>query len=610
MATYREIHGKAIKSLSTDPSDDYVAGQIWYNTASDTFKTVLSSAAWVSSSNLNQSVYDNTGAGTQTAALNVGGTESPSVARSDNTEEYNGSGWATSGNLNTGRFGLGGLGTQTAAIVAGGNTSPGGGTTAATESYNGSVWTSLSSPSNLNTPRQLMNAASMGTSTAGLMVGGTPPTTGASEEWGGSAWTNGGTMSTARYSAAAMGTQTAALAAGGETPYKADVEEYNGSSWTTKTSMPTTTANAYRVGNSTTDLYVAGGYTPSATTTTHKWDGTSWTTAGAMGRTAAGSGGSPGSSSPTAGVAFGGSAPPPSISTTEEFNVSSNAFTAAAWASGGTVPYTSRQNMSFGTQTAAINAGGYVSTTLSTAASYDGTNWTSSPSLNVAARMGGVAGTQAAGLQFGGIQPPGTYNTNVQTWNGSAWSNNPLNLSVGTYGLMGCGTQTAALKVGGENPGGGNYTSSEEYDGEGWTAGGALPEAKYVGAGNGIQTSALITGGSPSGTTTFEYNGSSWTAGGALSTSRPGTQAGSAGATSDSNIVFGGGPALTVTEGYDGTAWSTRPSLGTGRGSTNGNGIATAGLMVSGGPPSGTTTATEEFTGETTSANVKTLTQS
>ena len=269
-----------------------------------------------------------------------------------------------------------------------------------------------------------------------------------------------------------------------------------------------------------------------------------------------------------------------------------------AWSAGGTVPYTSRQNMSFGTQDAAINVGGYVTATLSTAASYDGASWTASPSLNVAARMGGVAGTQTAGLQFGGIQPPGTYNTNMQTWNGSAWADSPLNLTTGTYGLMGCGTQTAALKVGGENPAGGNYTTSEEFDGSGWTAGGALPEAKYVGAGNGVQTSALITGGSPSGTTTFEYNGSSWTAGGALSTSRPGTQAGSAGVSSSSNIIFGGnapGGVISATEGYDGTSWSTRPSLATGRGSTTGNGTESAGLMVSGGPPSSTTTLTEEY---------------
>ena len=275
MSTYKALVGKKIKSVSSDPSNS-AEGQMWYNTTTQSLRGLAINEAWVSASALNTAVYDNAGAGTQTAGLNVGGTESPSVARSDNTEEYNGSGWSNSGNLNTGRFALGGFGTQTAAYVAGGNTSPGGGTTAATESYNGTSWTSMSSPSNLNTPRQYMNVSTLGTSTAGLMAGGTPPTTGATEEWGGSTWANGGSLSTARYGLATMGTQTAALAAGGESPYMTNVEEYNGSSWTSGTNMPTATSNAYRVGNSTTDLYVAGGYTPSATTTTHKWNGTSW----------------------------------------------------------------------------------------------------------------------------------------------------------------------------------------------------------------------------------------------------------------------------------------------------------------------------------------------
>ena len=75
-------------------------------------------------------------------------------------------------------------------------------------------------------------------------------------------------------------------------------------------------------------------------------------------------------------------------------------------------------------------------------------------------------------------------------------------------------------------------------------------------------------------------------------------------------MVFGGSPAVAVTQGYDGTSWSTRPSLATGRGFTTGNGTATAGLIVSGGPPSGTSTATEEFTGETETVTSKTLTTS
>ena len=78
-------------------------------------------------------------------------------------------------------------------------------------------------------------------------------------------------------------------------------------------------------------------------------------------------------------------------------------------------------------------------------------------------------------------------------------------------------------------------------------------------------------------------------------------------------MIFGGSPpgsGTAITQGYDGTAWSTRPSLATGRGFTTGNGTATSGLMVSGGPPSSTTTATEEFTGETSALNIKTLTTS
>ena len=47
MATYREIHGKAIKSLDTDPSAETDAGQIWYNTASNTFKSIVNTRSMV-----------------------------------------------------------------------------------------------------------------------------------------------------------------------------------------------------------------------------------------------------------------------------------------------------------------------------------------------------------------------------------------------------------------------------------------------------------------------------------------------------------------------------------------------------------------------------------
>jgi hypothetical protein len=46
MTTYKELFGKAVKYLSTDPTDD-IEGQIWYNSTSGTFKTQeLVADAW------------------------------------------------------------------------------------------------------------------------------------------------------------------------------------------------------------------------------------------------------------------------------------------------------------------------------------------------------------------------------------------------------------------------------------------------------------------------------------------------------------------------------------------------------------------------------------
>ena len=32
MATYRELHGRSIQAVTTDPTGDVAEGQIWYNT--------------------------------------------------------------------------------------------------------------------------------------------------------------------------------------------------------------------------------------------------------------------------------------------------------------------------------------------------------------------------------------------------------------------------------------------------------------------------------------------------------------------------------------------------------------------------------------------------
>ena len=49
MATYKQIFGKQIEFLSSDPTNE-AEGQVWYNSTSYTFKTVVNSGAWSSSS--------------------------------------------------------------------------------------------------------------------------------------------------------------------------------------------------------------------------------------------------------------------------------------------------------------------------------------------------------------------------------------------------------------------------------------------------------------------------------------------------------------------------------------------------------------------------------
>ena len=84
------------------------------------------------------------------------------------------------------------------------------------------------------------------------------------------------------------------------------------------------------------------------------------------------------------------------------------------------------------------------------------------------------------------------------------------------------------------------------------------------------------------------------------------------------DCLYAGGSAsatrTTETFGYDGTSWSTRPALGTALSSGASGGTSSSAFIAGGrgsppGPTAGVTT-TEEFTGETTSLNVKTLTQS
>ena len=188
MSTYREIHGKAIKSVSTDPSATTDEGQIWYNTTSDTFKSIVNLEAWSSSAGLIYAQGEGGGgAGTQTAALIAGGSI-PEVATS---VEYNGSGLTAGGNMNTACSFRGLGGTQTAGFCFGNQVASPDYPTGVSETYNGTSWTSIST-----IPQVHSQSASFGSTTAGVCAAGRTDNgdnaTTVTNEWDGSSWTTGG----------------------------------------------------------------------------------------------------------------------------------------------------------------------------------------------------------------------------------------------------------------------------------------------------------------------------------------------------------------------------------------------------------------------------------
>jgi hypothetical protein len=283
------------------------------------------------------------------------------------------------------------------------------------------------------------------------------------------------------------------------------------------------------------------------------------------------------------------------------------------WTSGGTMINARYGQAGFGTQTAALAAGGINGPTYKPQTElYNGTAWTANPTgMNTNRYVLASAGNQTAGVAFGGDAFPWAQ---TELWNGSVWTNNPTGLNFPGENIAGCGTQTAALAIGGTRPGGPtgvNSNKTESFNGSTWTAGGNLNTARTALFATGIQTAALAFGGAPTTTrvgATESYNGSAWTSVNSMNTARNGL-AGSG--TQTLAAAFGGdsGSVTGATELWNGTSWTTSTSMSTARTGASGAGTQAAGLAFAGYNGTTGTGATEEFTGPG-SFSTKTITVS
>ena len=319
MATYKEIIGTHIKSVSSDPPNPE-NGQMWYNTTTRVVKGFKSNpvGSWSTSTALNTGRFSAAGspAGTQTASLLAGGQVNPGANVQNATESWNGSTWTELNNLNTARYDLGSAGSYTSSLAFGGEKP--GGVVGINESWNGSAWTEVA---DLNNNSQQPGGVGASNSSA-LRFGGNGPTgpgpvRAYTESWNGTSWTEVNDLNDARAYPGGAGTATAALAFGGSDfpGTTANTESWNGTCWSEVNNLNTSKEGMRGAGTNTAAL--SSGQSASPRALTEQWDGTSWTEVNDLntGRAAARSCGSTSSAIYYSGTQTG----PQNMTDTEEF---------------------------------------------------------------------------------------------------------------------------------------------------------------------------------------------------------------------------------------------------------------------------------------------------
>jgi len=424
MITARLLGGSAAKGTQ---NSFYAAGG--YTPADVSCTEEYNGVSWSAGGALSTARYSAGSAGTQNAGLLFAGYRA-GAATNVITEEYNGSSWSSGGNLNNTRRMTAGAGYQNAAIAAGGN-NPGLPVTtlSCTEEYNGSTW---STGGALNTGTRHHGAS--GTQNTGLVFGGsTPAIISCTEAYDGTSWSKVNSLITAVRVNAGAGSQDAALSVGGLTPAGASssAQEWSGLTWSLGCNMSVGRHYLFSGGTQNAGIVTGGcagapAGTLSATTElytrsligqdfTHVVTPAScaWSAASPL-ITARREASSVGSTS--AGLTFSGAG----FTCTEEYNGTS-------WTSSGAVitPRVGEAPSGLGVQNAALGFGGYAgSPHLNNTELYNGSTWSAGNTLIVARSSGMGFGLQDAGVAAGGYGPSSPANTRItctEEFNGTSW---------------------------------------------------------------------------------------------------------------------------------------------------------------------------------------------
>jgi len=511
------------------------------------FNTELyNGTVWSAGNDINTDAIGRAGTGTQNAGLLAGGFDGSTLST---TEEFNGSTWSGGGSMSNALYGRVAVGIQNDALVWGG--SP---TQTATEEYNGSSWSSggafpigtkcnqgIGASSNaaigfsgepnwictlvydgsswsagVNMQNQRSFGAAAGTTNAGMVFGGSYPT-GASpysckqcsvEEFNGTTWSAKSKSLTGGNWVGGAGSTSAAIMQAGNS-YTGNTEEYNFntsgvcvSAWTAEGNLSTARYAANGAGTSNAALAIAGFAPGDSLRCTEEFDGSSWSTGGAVINCREG-GGAAGTQNST--VFFGGRSTPANSNHnyTEEYDGSS-------WTAGGAMIIARAYSFgSAGTQNAAIGFGGATPTIGTYTEEYNGTAWSAGTCM-ITSRMALASaqnGTQNSTLAFGGYRTPScTASGCVESWNGSSWSTENALPTVMSFGAgVGNGSDDA-VRIGGNIAGGGASVDTQQYNGTNWFYHPIIPEKIYYSSAAGGGGAIAQFGNRPTSAHTYKYS--------------------------------------------------------------------------------------------------------
>jgi hypothetical protein len=398
------------------------------------------------------------------------------------------------------------------------------------------------------------------------------------------AWSSGTTGITGRDSAASTGPQTNALVHGGANPSRSTAtEEYNGTGWSTGGALPTATTGMGSARNASgTAALGAGGYDGAKTAASYTYNGTSWTGIPSLGTARqlymVGGGTS------TAAIVFGGDTYPPvpgrHSTATEEWDGSS-------WTAGGSLGTGGYSGAGTGLQTAAVRMGAPSTSNNTVTENYDGSTWSTSGTIPVSKSAHTATGTQTSALMFAGIPAPVA--TTTLSYDGSVYAAAP-SMAISKYNVGSGGTSILSFASHGRTPSPAFVATTEHFTSStnvitaaAWSSGGNLNTGRELGGNAGTSTAGLLMSGKVYPNTfkneTEEYNGSSWSEQNNVSTARATSGAG----TQTAGIIFGGTNGApgstgvqTATEEYDGSSWTNGGALSTARMGMYGAGLQTA----------------------------------